>query len=158
MIDVLAGAVKTAEADTTLMGYFAASTQKIYMGQSPQPQTAYPRAVVIHVRTTWKKAKSMDTSPALERYDTTIFQFIVHSDDLPTLNRIQLRLQAIFDTGRPFALVSDTGATVASTTAAMASCAEEPGGDIKSLPQPNQQQLSIHRLDIRFKCEVTRHQ
>lgn len=158
MIDVLSGATKVAEADATLMGYFptAAADKKIYLDHSPDGQKVYPRAVIRHVRTDWKRAKNMGGT-AVSRYDETTFEFIAHSDSLPDLNRIQLRLRALFDTLQPFALIDADGNTVSTATAKMVSCMEQQGGNIESLPQANMQQKSIHRLKIRFKCEVTRH-
>lgn len=152
MIDVLAGATKAAEADTTLMSMFPADAQSIYLDLTPEGMKVYPRAVIRHVRTTWRRAK--DSDGAISKYDTTVFRFLVHGDDLPLLNRIQSRLQAIFD-NHPFALIAHDGSTV--TRDAMESCVEEPGGTIESLPQPSTSQKSIHRLDIRFRCEITRH-
>lgn len=154
MIDVLSGARKLAQDDTSLMAYFPAAAQKIYLDQSPEGMTAYPRAVIRHVRTTWKRSKGLTD---LSRDDVTTFKFLIHGDDLPTLNRIQTRLQALFDTGHPFTLISADGTAVATAIAAMVSCLEEAGGSIESMPQPSQSNVSIHRLDIRFRCEVTRH-
>jgi hypothetical protein len=155
MIDVLSGAVTLAQADAALMALFPAGAQTIYLDQSPEGMKVYPRAVIRHVRTTWKRSKN--AAGTITRDDITTFKFLVHGDNLPVLNQIQTRLQALFDTGQPFALMGSDGSPVATATAAMASCLEESGGSFESLPQPSQTNLSIHRLDIRFRCEVTRH-
>lgn len=155
MIDVLSGASKKATNDSTLMALFPdAAHRVIYLDRAGDSQTLYPRAVIRHLSTKWKNTMPGDDNRV--RYDTTIFQFLVVDKSLTGLMQIQSRLQALFDVKTPFALISHDGTEVSSATAVMIACIEEPGGSIVTLPQPSMTHETIHRLDIRFKCEIHR--
>lgn len=140
------------KADTALMALLPAS-QSLYLDASPETDKTLPRIVIRHSTTSPKYTQPSVSGGTRMRTDETTFEFVAHGDDLPVLSQISDRLMAIFD-AKPFSLIDKDGHAV--TTAKVSSCLSVPGGNIESLPTPNTQQKSVHRLRLRFRAIVGR--